>query len=442
MPQIDPQLMRGLMGGTFVPGIDSQQEEENWLNLQAKRLALQRQPRIDALNEQNVASEIENRNVDNRLNQATYDQNVSNAAALRKKDADAIALAAKKDADEKDRLRHASAAMALSEDPSDERLADLVTKGSLNGDEQAAFAAIPMDQRKARARGLMFENMTPTELEAYDTKQSTIANNASEIKKRDADAAAIAEAKQKKMAAFQLWREANGKPDNPVSMIEFDRFVARDPEAGKSAAQKEFEYAKTQGFKGDFQAYQNVEANRHRPVVAGGGVPTSIANRYARPFDEAAKEARTGLEKVDEATALLNSGAVGQAAGTIKFLSSLVSGSGSGVRITNNELDSIAHARGVKDSWNAFWNNVEGKGKLSDTQVNEMRLILSDLRGKIAEKQSMANDALDEINGATTKEAAAAAESKHRRKMQGSGQGSGGASPDVDSVKKKHNITY
>ena len=52
------------------------------------------------------------------------------------------------------------------------------------------------------------------------------------------------------------------------------RRKAEDVERAKPASQREFEYAKTQGFKGTFEDYQNIEANRRKPSVT---VSTSSA---------------------------------------------------------------------------------------------------------------------------------------------------------------------
>lgn len=247
MPQIDPQLMRGLMGGTFVPGIDPQQEEENWLNLQAKRLALQRQPRLQDLQEQNIQSEIANRSADNQRANEIQQAGILAAAASRKKEEDALATKLKTEAETKDRDRHGRGAIELFLDPSDAKIDALVRNSVLNGDEGEAFRAIPVENRKAEARGLMAQNMDRAAIEAFDKEQSTIASQAAtadksraDIKKIEAETVDATAKKAQADEAYGLWADQNKLPRNALTRLQFERMPK---ETTPSAPNNEAEYA-------------------------------------------------------------------------------------------------------------------------------------------------------------------------------------------------------
>ena len=150
----------------------------------------------------------------------------------------------------------------------------------------------------------------------------------------------------------------------------------------------------------------------------GGTGVTQAVTRLAKPYQADLSSSSAQLEKIDEAKSLVNGNAEAQALGIPKALTALVSGQGTGVRITQAELNAIARARGWQGDFEGTLNSAAGKGNLSKTQQQQLSQILDDARSKIVHKQQIANDALDEINSANSPEEAAAADKKARDRRQ------------------------
>lgn len=142
------------------------------------------------------------------------------------------------------------------------------------------------------------------------------------------------------------------------------------------------------------------------------------SKQYGAPYQKGVDAAESQLEKIDEAMRMLNSkGAEGQALGIPKVLTALVSGQGTGVRITQAELNSIAAARGVKGDTEGFFNSISGAGKLSRAQVGQLNNILNDARDLIQKKASIHKDALDAMNGASDRAGFLAADKTARQNL-------------------------
>jgi hypothetical protein len=108
----------------------------------------------------------------------------------------------------------------------------------------------------------------------------------------------------------------------------------------------------------------------------------------------------TQNEKLAEAAGMVGSGAMGAALGSVKSLSGLAGGQGSGVRITQAELNSIAHARGFKGDFDAFLQQFGDGNKLTPEQVNALKAIISDVQRIAGAKEAVINKALDDLNEA------------------------------------------
>lgn len=128
------------------------------------------------------------------------------------------------------------------------------------------------------------------------------------------------------------------------------------------------------------------------------------STRFAKPHEKAVSDAATQLEKIADAKAMINGNAEAQAVGLPKVLTALVSGQGSGVRITQAEMNAIAKARGIGGSLEGFVNQVSGKGKLTATQQQQLSQILDDVAARVQQKQAIANEALNNINSARSRE--------------------------------------
>jgi hypothetical protein len=146
--------------------------------------------------------------------------------------------------------------------------------------------------------------------------------------------------------------------------------------------------------------------------------------QYGDPYQKMVTGADAQLDKVLDAEKLLAGGAVGQALGIPKILSALVGGQGSGVRITQAELQSIARARGIGGDIEGFFNRLSGQGTLTAAQKQQMQGLLSDVRDRINQKRALANSVLDDMNGATSREDVMRAEKRGR-----AGLGGGSAAP-------------
>lgn len=139
---------------------------------------------------------------------------------------------------------------------------------------------------------------------------------------------------------------------------------------------------------------------------------------YSKPFQTALTAADQQLDRIREAQAMLHSGsAEAQALAVPKVLTALVSGQGTGVRITQPELDSIASARGIKGGFQAFIQKIETGQRLTPQQSQDLQGILSDIEQRVMQKQSIHNGALDRINGARSREEMIQADKEARKAL-------------------------
>lgn len=126
--------------------------------------------------------------------------------------------------------------------------------------------------------------------------------------------------------------------------------------------------------------------------------------QYGEPYSKMIEDTSSQLEKIQEARNLVKGGAVAQALGVPKLLSSLVGGRNSGLRMTKAELDSIVEARGIKGTLESWVNRLEGKGRLTAEQVNQMGGILDDVEQKLGAKSQAARDTMSKMRNAKNRE--------------------------------------
>ena len=158
------------------------------------------------------------------------------------------------------------------------------------------------------------------------------------------------------------------------------------------------------------------------------------AARFAKPHEKSLADASTQLEKINDARAMINGNAESQALGIPKLLTALVSGSGSGVRITQPELNAIAKARGLAGDVEGTLRGWAGKGKLTPEQQRQATAILDDVAARLEQKRQIANDALDKINAAPSREEIARIDKEARKALTDMEHGRSGASiPTVNS---------
>ncbi len=151
--------------------------------------------------------------------------------------------------------------------------------------------------------------------------------------------------------------------------------------------------------------------------------------QYRTSHAKAVSDADAQLEKIQEAKAMLSSGsAEAQALAVPKVMTALISGQGSGVRITQPELNAIISARGIGGSFEAFMQKIQSGKKLTPDQAQQLQVILADAEGKIAQKQQIHNEALDKIGGAGNRNDIIKADQEARQRLGEFEKGGGGIS--------------
>ncbi len=145
--------------------------------------------------------------------------------------------------------------------------------------------------------------------------------------------------------------------------------------------------------------------------------------RLAKPYEKGISDANAQLDKIADARTMINGSAEAQALGVPKVLTALVSGAGSGVRITQPELNAIAKARGIAGDVQGTLQSWAGKGKLTPEQQKQLTGILDDVHARILQKQSIHNETLDRINGAASREEIINADKEARQKLSALEQG-------------------
>jgi hypothetical protein len=245
--------------------------------------------------------------------------------------------------------------------------------------------------------------------------------------------------------SFEAWRQQN--PSAPVAdffQAQQDAKPTKEP-GGPKTIQKEVggrphtfaydettkDYTKDEGETGE------------KPPVVNVNAPTAALDRETKQFGSGHQKALDGaqsqLEKIADARSMINGNAEAQGLGIPKVLTALVGGQGTGVRITQAELQSIAHARGIQGDFEGTLNKLSGKGALSAAQQQQLTQILDDVKNRIQQKAQIHSDTLDTINGAGSREEIIKADKDARKKLSdmesGGGAPSGGSSGKAVSLK-------
>jgi hypothetical protein len=150
-------------------------------------------------------------------------------------------------------------------------------------------------------------------------------------------------------------------------------------------------------------------------VNAGQNEADKQAARLGKPYEAMNTAATSQLDKIDEAMSMIHGNAEAQALGIPKTMTALVSGQGSGVRITQPELNMIARARGIQGDFEGWANKLSGKGTLTTTQQQQLEGVLADAKQRILLKQQIANQTLDAINGASSRDQIVEADKSARK---------------------------
>ena len=143
---------------------------------------------------------------------------------------------------------------------------------------------------------------------------------------------------------------------------------------------------------------QNAAANQSK---SSNAATDKEFGYYRAKWDKDLGTYNTQNEKLAEASDLIGKGAMGAALGSVKSLSGLAGGQGSGVRITQAELNSIAQARGMGGDFEAAMQKFGDGNKLTPEQVGALKGIISDVQRVAAAKEAVINQGLDDLSNAT-----------------------------------------
>ena len=151
-----------------------------------------------------------------------------------------------------------------------------------------------------------------------------------------------------------------------------------------------------QGLSGEKPASVNVNA-------ADASVDR-LATRLGKPYDAAFTKGSGQLDTIDKTLRSINSGYKGQALALPETLTSLVSGQGTGVRVTMPELEMIGQHNGVKGDIESFFSRIAGQGSMTAEDKKQLAGILSEARTRLQDKVAIHSQTLDAINGANSRE--------------------------------------
>ena len=127
--------------------------------------------------------------------------------------------------------------------------------------------------------------------------------------------------------------------------------------------------------------------------------------QYGAPYQKDMNDMNSQMERIDEALITLKTGGyTGQNLSQIKLLTATVSGKSTGVRVTKQEIDQIAKARGVAGSFEAFLDRMSGQGSLSTQQQQEINSILVAIKDRLMMKQEIATRAYNKMENAGSRE--------------------------------------
>lgn len=152
-------------------------------------------------------------------------------------------------------------------------------------------------------------------------------------------------------------------------------------------------------------------------INAGEAALDRETKQFGAPHQKSLDAANGQLEKIADARSMISGNAESQALGIPKVLTALVGGQGTGVRITQPELQAIAKARGISGDIEGTLNSWAGKGKLTSTQQQQLIQIMDDVKARLIQKQAISAQTLDAINGASTREQIIAADKAARKQL-------------------------
>lgn len=141
---------------------------------------------------------------------------------------------------------------------------------------------------------------------------------------------------------------------------------------------------------------------------------TSAQNDLQKQFSAAS----TQLDKVHDAQNLLaNGGNAGDVLASMKTLSSLAAGQGSGVRITQAELNGVLHNQGIKGNIESWLSQAQGEGTMSPQRRDEISRVLNAAEAELQKKMSQQDQYMDRLTGAKSPDEVNAIKSEYRKSL-------------------------
>lgn len=159
------------------------------------------------------------------------------------------------------------------------------------------------------------------------------------------------------------------------------------------------------------------EMRRTTQAIAQSNSDFQHSTILTKPHEKAFEDANTQLEKINDAQLMVKGGAIDQALGVPKVMTALVSGAGSGVRVTQAELNAIGHARGISGDVEGTIRSWLGQGKLTPQQQSQLTDVLENVKQRVIQKRGIANDAILGIRGAPDTTGMIAADNTARKKI-------------------------
>lgn len=157
-------------------------------------------------------------------------------------------------------------------------------------------------------------------------------------------------------------------------------------------------------------------------------------NQLTKPHQANVTAAQKQLQDLQESDQMLQTGdAVSQSLGVRKMIAAAAGGPGSGLRVTNDNVNGILHARGFAGDVEAFLQKFGSGNKLDAGQVAQSRQILSDLQSRLGQKLQISNDAINQIQNAPDRQGRILADQMGRQHL--NALDTGGHAQPSDAVK-------
>jgi Skp family chaperone for outer membrane proteins len=165
----------------------------------------------------------------------------------------------------------------------------------------------------------------------------------------------------------------------------------------------------------------------------------SAKDSAARPYQRSLDQSTQQLDRINRAIEEVDSSKPEYLATAIPtVLTALVSGQGTGVRITQAEMNSLIKARGLGDSVEAFTNKISGQGNLSTQQKKDLKGLLSDVQKKVSDRQKDYSNTMDEIYDSDGVEGINKARTKFNKKLTGQDQNQNQKQLTPEELRKKY----